>query len=266
MNKVHIDQIGNKVAISSKLERIISTVPSQTELLCFLGMTDKIVGITDFCIHPKEKLEKKTKIGGTKNLDLQKIRELKPDLIISSKEENEKEQIDEISKEFPVWVSDVKSLEDAYKMIERLGAVCNRLDLAQNTSSSIHSGMDLLYSKTDIKIAYLIWENPFMVAAGGTYINDVIKKLGFVNVFSHKKRYPQITSKELKDCGADFILLSSEPYPFNSTHIEEFNKCCPGVKIILVNGQFFSWYGNRLLLALNYFKSIKTVITAIHSS
>jgi ABC-type Fe3+-hydroxamate transport system substrate-binding protein len=266
MAKIHIDQMGNRIEIPENPERIISTVPSQTELLYYLGMEDRIIGVTDFCVHPKEKVLHVKKIGGTKNLNIKLIKDLKPDLIITGKEENTEAQIRELAKEFPVWISDVNSLEDAYKMIERLGVICHRSDLAQNTTSNIETSLKLLNKPTGIKLAYLIWENPLMVAAGQTFINDVIKKTGFINVFADKKRYPQITAKELHDCGADFILLSSEPYPFTSNHIEEFKKCCPQSKVILVNGQFFSWYGNRLLLALSYFKSIKNIIETIHTT
>nr|MBC8344314.1 ABC transporter substrate-binding protein [Bacteroidota bacterium] len=147
MTKILIDQVGNKVEVVNKLKRIISTVPSQTELLYYFGMEDQIVGITEYCIHPKVKVEKVEKIGGTKNLDLVKIRNLKPDLIISSKEENTKEQIEELAKDFPVWVSDIRSLEDAYKMIERIGALCNKNDLAQNATSNIHTSINLLKEK-----------------------------------------------------------------------------------------------------------------------
>lgn len=265
MVKVLIDQIGKKVEVKDTLERIVSTVPSQTELLYFYGMEDQIVGITEFCIYPREKVGNAAKIGGTKTLDLNKIRNLKPDLIICSKEENSKEQIDELSKEFPVWMSDVKSLEDAYKLIERLGTICNQNDLARTTTSNISTSIDLLQIKTDIRVAYLIWDNPIMVAANNTFINDVLKKLGLINVFTEKNRYPKITAKELLDGEADFILLSSEPFPFGSHHLDDFKKCCPKAKVLLVNGQYFSWYGNRLLLAVNYFKSIKTVMQSMHN-
>ncbi|MFC2113877.1 ABC transporter substrate-binding protein [Bacteroidota bacterium] len=266
MTKVVIDQIGNKIKIPDAPERIISTVPSQTELLFFLGMQNKIAGITEYCVHPQEKVSKIPKIGGPKNLDIPKIREINPDLIIANKEENTKKQIEELAQEFPVWTSDIHSLEDAYKMIERVGVICNHSDLAQNTTSNLEKSINLLTSNTNIKIAYVIWENPYMVAGGDTFVNDVLSKIGFINVFENKPRYPKITTRELHDCNADFILLSSEPYPFSSQHIDSFKNCCPGSKVILVNGQFFTWYGNRVLLAVNYFKSIKNVILTIYNT
>jgi len=262
--KTILDQMGRKIEINENPSRIVSLVPSLTELLYFYSMDDQIKGVTEYCAFPAEKTQKVAKVGGPKTLNIELIRELNPDLIIASKEENTKKQVEALEKEFPVWISDVCSLEDAYKMIEKIGHICNKKDLAQNLSSNIEKSMELLHYKSNIKVAYLIWENPYMTAGKNTLINDIINKLGFNNVFEHYNRYPRITSKEISESKADFILLPSEPYHFTASHMDKFKKLCPQSKILLVNGQFFSWYGNRLLLAVNYFKTIANVIKTLY--
>src|ERR1700741_3198050 len=107
-----IDQTGRKISIPQIPQRIISLVPSQTELLFDLGLDKEVVGITKFCVHPPEWFQTKTRVGGTKQLKIDLIKQLQPDLIIANKEENVKEQIEELEKHFPVWISDVNNLED----------------------------------------------------------------------------------------------------------------------------------------------------------
>jgi ABC-type Fe3+-hydroxamate transport system substrate-binding protein len=237
--------------------KIISVVPSQTELLFDLGLREEVIGITKFCVHPNEWFRTKTKIGGTKTLNIKKIIELNPDLIIANKEENVKEQIEELKKQFKVYVSDIKNLDDAYKMIYEAGDLVNKKNETDFIISEIKNRFENLKLQTlnfpSSTVVYLIWQKPFMTVGNDTFIHDMLMRCRLINIFSDLKRYPEITSEQISSSKPDFIFLSSEPYPFKEKHIEELKVISPSSKIILVNGEYFSWYGSRLLKASEYF-------------
>lgn len=255
---VSADQMGQQHRISFPPKRIISLVPSQTELLFDLGLDDEIVGITKFCVHPSEKIRNKTKVGGTKKFSIEKIHDLQPDLIIGNKEENYQEGIAELQKQYPVWMSDISSLHDACAMIIEVGRIVNRAAEAGVMAEKIKSGFSQLTVDAKPKrIAYFIWRNPFMVAAQGTFIHEMLTRLGVVNVFNHLNRYPEITKDQLAEQTPDFIFLSSEPYPFSEKHFGEMLEIVPGARVVVVDGEMFSWYGSRLLKVPEYFKKLK---------
>jgi ABC-type Fe3+-hydroxamate transport system substrate-binding protein len=199
--------------------KIISLVPSITETLFDFGLTaDEVVGRTKFCIHPLDLVKKVEVIGGTKNLNIDKIRSLKPDLIIANKEENEKLQVEELMKDFKVWVTDIETLQDNADFISELGKVLNKEDLAKDYNQKIASVFNQIKVSQTKRIAYLIWKNPYMTVGSDTFIHEVLQKLGFENLFKNKKRYPEVSVEELK--GADLVFLSSEPFPFQQKHID----------------------------------------------
>jgi ABC-type Fe3+-hydroxamate transport system substrate-binding protein len=257
--QIFTDQMGREIEINFPPKRIISLVPSQTELLFDLGLSIEIIGITKFCIHPKVKFKLTTKIGGTKKLDIEKIKSLKPDLIIGNKEENEQQQIEELMKHFPVWMSDIINLSDANQMIEKVGELVNREKEALIISSQIK--IDFANLRANLKdispktTAYFIWKNPNMIAGNQTFINEMLPFCGLKNVLE-LNRYPEINDEELKKLKPEVVLLSSEPYPFKAKHIEEFKSIWPNAKVKLVDGEMFSWYGSRLLKAGDYFKNL----------
>lgn len=256
------DQLGNKISLPEVPKKIVSIVPSQTELLFDLGLDEEITGITKYCIHPKEKIKGKTIIGGTKKLNLDLIRQLKPDLIIGNKEENEKSQIEEMRREFPVWMSDIKTFGEALKMIELIGELTGRKEKAEEIKSEIQKRFIqfALYLENDGKIKkvlYLIWRKPYIAAGPDTFISHLMKLCALKNpIVSGKSRYPEITSEEIKILNPTHIFLSSEPYPFKEKHIAELQSICPDSKVILADGEMFSWYGSRLLHAPAYFKEL----------
>lgn len=254
------DQMGREIEINFPPERIISLVPSQTELLFDLGLDDEIVGITKFCIHPKEKFKLTTKIGGTKKLDIEKIKSLKPDLIIGNKEENEQQQIEELTNYFPVWMSDIETLSDALTMTEQVGDLVNKKEEAFAISLQIANNFELLKADLlDIKtksVAYFIWKKPNMLAGKKTFINEMLAFCGLKNVIE-ANRYPSFTNEDLKKMNPEVVLLSSEPYPFTQKHMEEFQTIWPDAKIKLVDGEMFSWYGSRLLKSTLCFQNLK---------
>ncbi len=250
--------------LNSTPKRIISLVPSQTELLYSLGLEEETIAITKFCIHPKNWFKEKTRIGGTKNVQIDKIKALKPDLIIANKEENVKEQVEMLAKDHPVWVTDVNDLTDAYQMISDIGILTNKKTTAEALVQQIKIEFDALFkgspaTKT-ISVIYLIWKDPYMTIGGDTFISAMMEAAGLINVFNNQKRYPEITIEQLAASDCQLVLLSSEPYPFKQKHIEELEKQMPGKKIILADGEMFSWYGSRLLLAAPYLKQLRNAI------
>jgi ABC-type Fe3+-hydroxamate transport system substrate-binding protein len=243
------DQMNRTIEIPEQPKRIISLVPSQTELLVDLGLRDSLVGVTKFCVHPKELKKEKTIIGGTKNLHFDKIDSLKPDLIIGNKEENYKEGIGQLSEKYPVWMSDIYTLKDAFQMMLGIGEITWTLDKAEVLIQKVRSDLDFI-PKVKGTALYLIWNEPLMAAGKKTFIDEMLLKAGFANLIE-KKRYPEISITELKAFGPEYLLLSSEPYPFKQKHLNEFAALLPQTKILLVDGEMFSWYGSRLI----HFKS-----------
>lgn len=252
----HIDQMGNQISLVDEPFRIVSLVPSQTELLYDLGLHDEVVGQTLFCIHPKEMHLVKPRIGGTKKLDLEKIRALKPNLIIGNKEENTREQIEALQKEFPVWMSDIQNLDQALDMILKIGNLVNKANKAEEIVTQIHQDfMGLVRTETTKKCLYLIWREPWMAAGKNTFINDLIERIGLVNVAQN--RYPSLSAAEIERAEPNCIFLSSEPYPFKEKHLRELQEICPHAQIELVDGELFSWYGGRLLHSVKYLKDLQ---------
>lgn len=243
-------------------KRIISLVPSQTELLYDLGLDEETIGITKFCIHPAEWFRNKTRVGGTKTVNKAIIDLLRPDLIIANKEENVKEQVDELAAEYPVWVTDVNNLNDAQQMIRDIGELTNKRENALSITESINLNfLELSEQKTtnrkqETKTAYLIWKSPYIAAAGDTFIHDMLNRCGFSNIFAHRRRYPEIKVSELQAANCQLLLLSSEPYPFKQEHLDELAQALPGTRILLVDGEPFSWYGSRLLHSPAYFREL----------
>jgi len=250
------DQLGRTFTFNYPPKRIISLVPSQTELLFELGLNEEVIGLTKFCIHPAEQFKTRTKIGGTKKLNIELIRTLKPDLIIGNKEENEQGQIEELMKEFPVWMSDITTLEDAMRMIEDIGGLVDRQPEAAYLNHLIKAGFNdlqtlALQKGIDKKVAYLIWKDPYMFSGRDTFIDHVLAMIGLRNVIK-QIRYPEMDLEELKMLHPDLIFLSSEPYPFKEKHLEEIRQTIPEAKVMLVDGEMFSWYGSRLVKAVQY--------------
>lgn len=253
------DQLHHSLHLPPSPQRIISLVPSQTELLHYLGLGERVVGITKFCIHPEEWYRKKTRVGGTKQVDFEKIAALQPDLIIGNKEENSQADIEQLQQEYPVWMSDIYTLEDAYAMMQQLGKILEVPQKAAALVQQIRQNMNLLVPAKEqaTKVAYFIWRKPWMVAAAHTFIHHLLEKAGWENVFGHQTRYPIIDLENLKQAAPEVIFLSSEPYPFKEKHQAELAAVCPKAQIELVDGELFSWYGSRLLHSSNYIQNLQ---------
>ncbi len=257
--KLFFDQMNRPVEIPHwPPRRIISLVPSQTEFLSDLGLEKKIVGITKFCVHPRPIFKNTPRIGGTKQYKMDRIGELQPDLIIGNKEENEKEQIEELASRYPVWLSDILTLPDALDMMKKIGALVDAEKKATQIAGAIHASFESLGPfSTRPRVAYFIWRKPYFVAASDTFIHEMLYQAGFENIFAHLSRYPEIKLEDLSALQADYIFLSSEPFPFKEKHFEEFTSFCQPKAIRLVDGELFSWYGSRLLKSAAYFSKLR---------
>ena len=259
---VFYDQLNKAVNLPAVPKRIISVVPSQTELLFYLGLTFEVIGITKFCIHPVNRFKSTAKVGGTKQLNINQIKKLNPDLIIANKEENDQQQIEQLTTICPVWISDISNLDEALDMIVKVGALTDRTTQAQALSEAIKQQFNqLTIPPLNLSTAYLIWRKPYMAAGKQTFIDDMLHYCGLENAFN-ETRYPEIIPKMLVDANPGVILLSSEPYPFAQKHISELKVIVSDAKIVLVDGEVFSWYGSRLLHAPAYFRQLIAEITA----
>lgn len=260
MQRSFTDQMNRSIILNHPPERIVSLVPSQTELLHDLELEKEVVGITKFCVHPESWFRNKTRVGGTKQVKPTIIDELQPDLIIGNKEENERSQIEALSKIYPVWMSDIQTLEDALQMINAVGALVGKDEPAKQLAKRIRAGFDawkLERPSSTLRAAYFIWRQPYMVVASDTFIHEMLQLAGFENVFVAQSRYPEIDLEELTNASPEVILLSSEPYPFKEKHFEEFKRVCPTAVIKILDGELFSWYGSRLLQSVGYFRRLR---------
>lgn len=241
--------------------KIISTVPSLTELLYHLGLDEEVVGITQFCTDPASWHQHKTRIGGPKKLNLERIQSLQPDWILASKEENIKEQIEHCATFAKILLTDVCNYEDALAMILEVGKTFNRAQQALNIHNKIQAAFSSLQQQKSQRVLYMIWKNPLMSVGGDSFIHDMLQRCGWHNVLGEKMRYPSFSEIEMQDLQPDVVFLSSEPYPFEAKHIAYFQDLLPEAKIVLVEGSYFTWYGSRMMHAPAYFQSIQAQIS-----
>jgi ABC-type Fe3+-hydroxamate transport system substrate-binding protein len=251
------DQTGYRIELQAPARRIVSIVPSQTELLADLGLDSETVGITKFCIHPGEWFRRKKRVGGTKDVRVATVRDLQPDLILANKEENTREQVEALRAICPVWTSDISTLEDALDMIRAVGVLTDKEKEANTMAGAIDTAFNQLSPMPPLPCLYFIWRNPYMVAGGDTFIHEMLHRAGFKNLAAGLQRYPELTPDQVQTIGPEYILLSSEPYPFREKHIRELQEILPEATILLADGEMFSWYGSRLAQAPAYFEALR---------
>lgn len=256
------DQLNRIFNLSETPKRIISLVPSQTELLVDLGLESNIVGVTKFCVHPNHIKKTKEVIGGTKQINIDKIKSLNPDIILCNKEENTKDIVEACEQICATHVSDIFNIEDSLELINQYGTIFNKKDEALKIVNFIRKEANdfesFIKGKPILKVAYFIWKNPWMVAANNTFINYILELNHFKNVYDTQNRYPEIV---MENSGVseevDVVLLSSEPFPFKNSHRKDVQTFYPNANVILADGEMFSWYGSRLTKAFAYFKSLR---------
>lgn len=248
------DQMHRTIRLESTPTRIVSLVPSQTEFLAYLGLDAEVVGITKFCIHPAHWFQTKTRVGGTKKVNIEKVKALHPDLIIANKEENTREDIEALMEIAPVWISVIFTLEDAYAMMLSVGQICGKatlaIELVQQIQTQFQRVDPHVLAQNKPTVLYLIWKNPYIAVGHDTFIDHLLQRSGFTNLLAHQARYPEWMPTP--DSEPDYIFLSSEPFPFQAKDIDELQAIFPTTTILLVDGELFSWYGSRLLLSAPY--------------
>lgn len=249
------DALGRLVRVPMAPRRIVSLVPSLTELLFDLGLDDEVVGLTRFCVRPPGWKAEKSRVGGTKQVDRARVAALAPDLVLANREENTREDVEALSAVAPVYVTDVATVEQALEMIRAVGALCDRAERGAALAAEIEAGFAGLEAErrsaergagAGPRAAYLIWRRPYMTVGGDTFIADVLRRSGLVNAFDERTRYPEVDLAELAAAELDVLLLSSEPFPFKEAHAAELAEAVAGTRVLLVDGELFSWYGSRL--------------------
>jgi ABC-type Fe3+-hydroxamate transport system substrate-binding protein len=242
-------------AQETKEHRIISLVPSLTEFLFDIGLEKQVVGITKFCVHPKEWFQSKDRIGGTKNINIEKIKSLLPSIVIASKEENVKDQVEALQQFTTVVLTDISTFDNAcgtlLKLAEVLGKAEKGKEIVHQIQQSFRQPADTLQSSL-----YFIWRDPYYAAGADTFITSMMKLAGFENLIV-ADRYPEVSIEQIQKLNPEYVLLSSEPYPFKQKHIDELQHFLPNTKIVLVDGEYFSWYGSRMLGAKKYFEQLQ---------
>lgn len=250
------DALGNELLLEVAPRRIVSLVPSQTELLFDLGLGEHVVGLTRFCVHPADAGDGRRRVGGTKTPNLARIRALAPDFVLANREENRAEDIAAIRQFAPVYVTDVNTLPQALAMTRAAGFALGAEARAARIAADIEGAFAHLPTLDGRRCVYLIWRRPWMAAGGGTFIGDLMQRLGLANVFEGRARYPELSLDELAAAAPDVVLLSSEPYPFKRAHAAELAAALPQARIVPVDGEMFCWPGSRLLSAAGYFRDL----------
>jgi len=259
--KIVKDQLGREITLKNTPKRIVSLVPSQTELLYDLALENEIVGITKYCVHPFNLLPTRTVVGGTKKVDYEKIKALNPDFILCNKEENAYDMLPELEKIAPTYFSDVNSIQDAVDLILRLGTIFNRRTESDNLAHKIEYKLNdfkaFIEDKPVRKVAYFIWAKPWMVVGNDTFINEMLKLNKFENIYNDMSRYPKVEINKIRHDGdPDVVFLSSEPFKFTDDHAFEIATFTNRSITVFADGEMFSWFGSRMLLAFDYFKEL----------
>lgn len=251
-----LDQMGREVTVPMQPQRVVSLVPSQTELLFDLGMESRVAGVTRYCLHPPRAREIAADIGGSKRVSLKKIAALEPDLIIGNKEENDRETIETLAAQYPVWMSDIYNFDDALAMIRGVADLMGVRGRGDTMADQVEKGWAQLADGAGQSVAYLIWKKPYMACGAGTFIHAVLERLNFRNCLADLARYPETSLEALAERQPDWVMLSTEPFPFGDAHVAEFRAALPNSRVLLVDGEMFSWYGSRLLQAPAYFQRL----------
>ncbi len=251
------DSRGHLLRLRHPPQRIVSLVPSLTELLAVLGLDEQVVGLTRFCVRPPDWKRRKTIVGGTKQLNVERLLQLKPDLVLANLEENTREMVEALEPHVPVFVTHVRTLEEALMMIHHVGLLTHRKHAAEALATTIAQRFATLPTFPTLRTLYLIWRQPYMSIGADTFIHDMLQRGGFENVCAAYTRYPVLTPEMVVTLQPELILLSSEPYPFQEKHLPELQALCPQATVLLVDGQFFSWYGARLLETPAYMQALR---------
>lgn len=240
--------------------RIVSLVPSITELLCELGLHEQLVGRTGFCIHPRDTLRKIPKVGGTKDVKLEMIRALAPTHVIVNIDENRRETVDALSAFVPhIVVTHPCTPHDNHHLYRLLGAIFDREVMAARLSAELAAAIEHTRSQSfpAERVLYLIWREPWMTVSRETYVSAMLAYAGWQTLpVDCELRYPSFEWDAPWLTGVDRVLLSSEPYCFRDRHLEEV-AALSRRPVTLIDGEMVSWYGSRAIAGMRYLASIR---------
>lgn len=249
-----VDDRGVTVRLERPPQRIVSLVPSTTETLHALVGPERIVGVTRFCVHPQPWVGTVPKVGGTKDVDLERLAALEPDLVVGNIEENTRELAEAVEGRWPLYMAFPRTVDEALSDLRRLGELVGAPREAAEAVAAIAAAR--VKPKASFRFLYLIWREPWMAAGSDTFISEMLGEVGGVNVVDG--RYPQVTALSLADLGADLVLLSSEPFPFTPRHVAELSELSglPERRFHLVDGELCSWHGVRMAAGLRYLSDL----------
>ena len=259
-----VDAAGRAHAPAGQNARIVSLVPSITELLFSLGLGEQVVGRTGFCIHPRAAVRDVPKVGGTKDVKLDTLRSLKPTHVIVNVDENDRSTVEKIEAFTPhVIVTHPNAPEDNLELYRLLGEIFNARGRAEQLVAELQSELDACRSIEwpDERALYLIWKDPWMAVASDTYIARTLACVGWrvtlpAGGWSGAARYPTLTNIAAEAQNVDRVLLSSEPFMFRSTHVAELHGQLH-VPTDLIDGEMTSWYGSRAIRGLAYLRDFR---------
>ena len=236
--------------------RIVSLVPSITELLCDLGLAPQLVGRTGFCIHPADVVRNIPKVGGTKDVNIEKIRKLAPTHLVVNIDENEKPTVDKLAEFVPnIVVTHPIEPRDNLALVQLMGGVFCAQERADAWCGEFERELALMQKGRPQRVLYCIWKDPWMTVSRDTYIARMLALIGWSIPEIGDVRYPSFQWSDALVHDVDQVLLSSEPYRFTEEHVDALERQI-GKPVQLVDGEMMSWYGSRALQGIRYLKGL----------
>jgi ABC-type Fe3+-hydroxamate transport system substrate-binding protein len=246
--------------------RIVSLVPSLTEALFALGLGERVVGVTDWCVHPRDAVFRLPKVGGTKTPDLGAVRALAPDLVIANREENRRRDVARLEEAgIPVWVTYPRTVREGAELLREVAALGPPSESARTLVEATLDAVGCAESRPPgpaPRVFCPIWRNPWMTVGADTYAHDLIRLCGGENVFANHgdRRYPRLTAEEIEAAAPEVVLLPDEPYRFDERDAQELRMTrLPAARlgrIHLIDGTLVSWYGPRIRRALETLRDL----------
>jgi ABC-type Fe3+-hydroxamate transport system substrate-binding protein len=255
------DDMGFRVELEHTPARVVSLVPSWTETLFALGLNSEVVGVTKFCVEPVAAVASIAKVGGTKNPDIRAIVKLEPELVIANAEENRREDVERLREAgIPVFTTYPRTVPGAVESILRMGRALGRESAAAALAKEITlsvSGIEAtlgVWSKLRLRVFCPIWKKPWMSFNADTYAHDVLRMLGYNNIFaSAGERYPMTTLEHALELRPDIVILPDEPYEFDESDVTEVKAAMPPAlsrRVLIVSGRDLHWYGVHMVRGL----------------
>ncbi|HEU5393471.1 MAG TPA: cobalamin-binding protein [Candidatus Methylomirabilis sp.] len=251
------DALGREVSVPVLPRRVVSLIPSVTEICFALGAGDRVVGVTSFCTEPPAGVAEKVRVGGEKNPDLERIRRLRPDLVIANVEENRKPDVDALAEsDIPVYVIYPRGVGEGITLLRTLGELLGVPAAGEAQAARVEAALEevrrLRAGCAPLRVFCPIWKNPWMACNRDTYVHDVLVTCGGENITAERpERYPRVTLEEVAAAAPEVILLPDEPFRFGPKHLPLFS-VFPGMpavrdgRLYCIDGKWISWYGPRM--------------------